>query len=411
VSARSLLRDGSVRALLLAETVSVAGSQMTWIAIPWFVLTTTGSPAKMAFVVAAELAPTALFGIASGAVISRLGSRRLMLVADAWRGLVVALIPTLHLLGALSFGTLIVLVFLLGIFTTPYASAQRVIIPELVGEEPRRVGEAMSLFQGATSAAALLGPAIAGVLIATIGALGVLFADAATFVIAFLLYALFVPPTAPIEESEDARGFWAGVRFLVREPLIRTWTLCAMWLNVAWNALFVALPVLVLVRYGERPELYGWLISAFGAGSVVGSLLAYRLVRKIELRLLGALAAILEAVPLWLLVADVPYGLLVADVFLAAVFFPMLNAALMTVRTVRTPIALRPKVTSVTVTGAMVLSPLGTLAAGPALETFSLTAVLAVTLAGATLLCLVLAGAGLRDRARDTTPVEVQPAS
>jgi predicted MFS family arabinose efflux permease len=284
-----------------------------------------------------------------------------------------------------------------------------VIIPELVGEEERRVGEAMSLFQGATSAAALIGPAIAGVLIASIGALGVLFADAATFAIAFVLYALFVPPTRPVEESEEARGFWAGLRFIVREPLIRTWTLCAMWMNVAWNALFIALPVLVLVRYGERPELYGWLISAFGAGSVVGSLLAYRLVRGVDLRVLGAVAAVLQSAPLWLLVADAPYALLVADVFFVSLFFPMVNAALMTVRTVRTPVALRPKVTAVTVTGAVVLSPLGSLAAGPALEAFSLEAVLAVTLAGANVLGCLIAAAGLRDRARVPAPVEPQP--
>jgi MFS family permease len=410
VSTRSLLRDGPVRALLAAETISVAGSQMTWIAIPWFVLTTTGSPAKMAFVVAAELAPTALFGIASGAVLARLGSRRFMLIADATRTALVALIPTLHLLDTLSFGVLLALVFCIGIFGTPYASAQRVIIPELVGEDERRLGEAMSLFQGATATAALLGPAVAGVLIASVGALGVLYADAATFAIAFVLYALFVPSTAPVEESEEARGFWAGFRFLLREPLIRTWTLCAMWMNVAWSALFIALPVLVLVRYGERPELYGWLVSAFGAGSIVGSLLAYRLVRRMELRLLGALAAVLQAAPLWILVADAPYAVLISAVFFVSLFFPMVNAALMTVRTVRTPVALRPKVNSVAVTGAVVLSPLGSLAAGPALEAFSLEAVLSVTLAGATVLGVLMAAAGLRDRARVPAPIEPQPA-
>lgn len=406
-----MLRERPVRALLVAETISVAGSQMTWIAIPWFVLTTTGSPAKMAFVVAAELAPTALFGIASGTMISKLGTRRLMLVADAWRAVVVGLIPILHLAGTLSFGLLLVLVFLVGIFSTPYASAQRVIIPELVGEEERRVGEAMSLFQGATSAAALLGPAVAGVLIASLGATGVLFFDAATYAVAFLIYAFFVPPTKPIEETDEARGFWAGLRWLVRQPLLRSWTLCAMWLNVAWNALFIALPVLILVRFGERPELYGWLIAAFGAGSIVGSLLTYRLVRHLEPRLLGAIAAICEAVPLWLLVTDAPFVVLLVDVFVAALFFPMLNAALMTVRTVRTPIPLRPKVTTVTVTGAVVLSPLGSLAAGPALEEWGLNPVLAVTLAGATVLCVVLAWVGLRDRARVPAPVEAQPAA
>ena len=72
----SVARDVGVRALVLAESISMAGSQMTYIVLPWFVLTTTGSPARTSIVVAAEMAPVAVFGLASGAVSARLGARR-----------------------------------------------------------------------------------------------------------------------------------------------------------------------------------------------------------------------------------------------------------------------------------------------------------------------------------------------
>ena len=76
MSGPSLLRDRGVRALVSAETISMAGSQMTYVVLPWFVLITTGSPAKMSVVVAAEMLPVALFGLASGAVTARIGARR-----------------------------------------------------------------------------------------------------------------------------------------------------------------------------------------------------------------------------------------------------------------------------------------------------------------------------------------------
>ena len=132
---RGVARDTGVRALVVAESISMAGSQMTYIVLPWFVLTTTGSPARTSVVVAAEMAPVALFGLASGAVDD--ADRR---AADDARlrrgaGVPLALIPTLHLLDALSFAGLVALVFAVGIFMVPHATAQRVIVPEIVGED------------------------------------------------------------------------------------------------------------------------------------------------------------------------------------------------------------------------------------------------------------------------------------
>src|SRR5688572_15072 len=130
-----LLRQRPLAALFAAEVVSTTGAQMTWLALPWFVLTTTGSPARMGIVMAVELSPLALFGIVSGSVVERIGARRAMLACDFARAPIMGLIPLLHWLGALPFPLLLVLVFLLGIFWAPYFSSQRIILPELVGED------------------------------------------------------------------------------------------------------------------------------------------------------------------------------------------------------------------------------------------------------------------------------------
>ena len=89
---------------------------------------------------------------------------------------------------------------------------------------------------------------------------------------------------------------------------------------------------------------------------------------------------------------------------MAGIFFPMLNACVVTIRTMRTPIALRPTVHTAAVTVAMILAPLGALAAGPALERFDLTSVLAVILVGNTLCGVAIAVAGMRDRSRIARP-------
>src|SRR5436309_1638413 len=99
-----MLRNRSILTLLAAEVVSNLGSRMTWLALPWFVLVTTGSVARMGIVFAVEAVPMALLGIPSGWVVQRLGARTTMLVCDLARAPLVGLVPLLHALDALPFG-------------------------------------------------------------------------------------------------------------------------------------------------------------------------------------------------------------------------------------------------------------------------------------------------------------------
>jgi MFS family permease len=81
----TLLQARGLRPLLAAELVSSLGSQMTFLALPWFVLVTTGSATRMGVVLGVELIPIGLFGIPSGAVVARLGARRTMILCDTGR--------------------------------------------------------------------------------------------------------------------------------------------------------------------------------------------------------------------------------------------------------------------------------------------------------------------------------------
>ena len=109
MSRAEILRNVPLRALLVAEVVSTTGSQMTWLALPWFVLTTTGSPARMTFVMIAELVGATAAGLPAGVLLQRLGARRTMLGADAVRAPLMLLVPALHWTGHLSFVALLAL--------------------------------------------------------------------------------------------------------------------------------------------------------------------------------------------------------------------------------------------------------------------------------------------------------------
>jgi MFS family permease len=397
---KGVLRDKGVRALVAAESISMAGSQMTYVVLPWFVLTTTGSPARTSIVVAAEMAPVAVFGLASGAATTRIGARRTMLVCDAARAFLLALIPTLYLLDTLSFAGLVGLVFAVGIFMVPHATAQRVIVPELVGEDEGRVGETQSLLQAGIAFSGVLGPALGGVLIAVLGETNVLYLDAASYAIAFGLVGLFVRPRyAPHEGSEESPGVMDGVRFLLRDRLLRTWMLSITGINVVWSALAVTFPVLVLERYGDRPQILGWIFGGFGVGQVVGAVLSYRVIGRADRLLLATTAGVGQTAALWFLLPDLPWPVLAATAAVTGAFFPFLNSVVITTRTMRTPPHLRPTVHTAAVTVALMLAPIGALAAGPALSAFGLDPVLAAVLIANTVFGVAFAAAGLRERA------------
>src|SRR4029078_5654580 len=136
---RPMWRKRSLVGLLAAELVSLTGSSMTFVALPFFVYVTTGSTAKMGWVLAAEVLPIAIFGIPAGTVIAKLGAKKTMLISDAARGPLMLVIPILHSTGHLSFPALLATTFAIGIFAAPYFASSRLVVPEVAGEDEQTV--------------------------------------------------------------------------------------------------------------------------------------------------------------------------------------------------------------------------------------------------------------------------------
>jgi len=374
-----IVRNRSLLALLAAEVVSTTGSQMTWLALPWFVLITTGSATRMTFVAAAEIIGLALLGLPGGRVLHRLGARRTMLLCDSARAPVMALVPVLYWTGGLSFPVLVSVAFALGCLSAPYFAAQKVIVPELLGEDEATVTQANALFQAANRITILLGPVLAGVLIGVIGAAPVLLIDAASYAVSVVLVAGFVPrrKQQPAAAQEPPVAVREGLRFLLGDRLLRVWWPAIALGDAAWTAFFVSVPVLVLTRYGDHPSIAGWLIASFGVGAVLGNVVAYRfLVRRFDGLAVVAVCIMGQALPLWLLPLPVPAWALSAAIAASGLANGLVNPAIHTIMTLRVPQGLRPTVMTTTMVLWAVVNPLGLFVAGPVLDAFGTTPVL-----------------------------------
>jgi predicted MFS family arabinose efflux permease len=390
-----------VGALVVAELVSVLGTRMTYLALPWFVLVTTGSAGKMSIVLAAELVPMALLGVPSGTVVQRLGARNTMLISDFARAPLLALIPVLHAVGALSFGVLIAIVVVLGCFMSPYFASQRVILPELVGEDERLMSQGNSLIEGGSALAALIGPALAGLLIPLLGAPNVLYVDAATYAVSFLLILAFVPRRKPVAAEAVEHGVLAGLRFLLHDRLLAPMAVTVIGFGFLSAGLSAGLPVYAFEEFNGSSRIAGLFYAALGAGALVGSLLAVVAVRKVTPLRLAGFAMLAFPIPLWVLPFLPPAPVVVTALLLATLFTPFVNGPTIAVLTARTPEALRAKVMTAVVSVNTLAAPLGYLIAGQVLEHWGVVPLFTAVVAGITWMAVVFAAIVFRHRKED----------
>jgi MFS family permease len=378
----------AVGALVVAELVSTLGSRMTYLALPWFVLVTTGSAAKMSVVLAVQILPMAILGVPSGSLVQRLGSRMAMLMADFARAPLIAALPLLHAAGMLSFGLLLAIVAAVGAFMPPYAASQRVILPELVGEDVTLMSQANSLIEGGTAAAALIGPALAGILIPLVGAPNVLYIDAATYVVAFLLVLLFVPRPKPLAEAAPRGGVFDGVRYVVRDAFMGSLVLIIVVFGFFGSALSAALPAHAYLEF-DSPRIAGLFYSALGAGALIGTIIAVGVISRMQPLRLAAGAILGVTLPLWLLGLDLPTWVFTLALFSAVLFTPLVNGPVMGTLTSRMTPEIRPKAMTAIIALNTIAAPAGFLLAGQVIDRVGTSTVFYTVAAGFTVASLV----------------------
>ena len=372
-----------ITALLVANAVSETGNVLAFVAIPWFVLQTTGSAARTGLTGAAFLLAAVVGGILGGPVVDRVGFKRASIVADLAGAVTVALIPLLYHTVGLLFWQLLVLVFLGGFLDAPGHTARQSLVPDLAGRARMGIERANSAFQGIQHASLLFGPPLAGLLIASFAPGNVLWIDAATFVVSAALVAALVPSTAPRAAVGIRRAgrylaeLAEGLAFIRRDRLV-VWM---FGIGVVANSLAlplfgVVLPFFAKQTYGSAVDL-GLMLGGFGAGALAGTVLygifGHRLPRRVTL----VSAVLLLGLPFWSLIAAPPLGITIGALFVAGFALGPPNPLIYSVLQERTPPRMLGRVLGAGVSLSMIGAPVGMVLCGYALEILGLGPTLA----------------------------------
>ena len=213
-----------------------------------------------------------------------------------------------------------------------------------------------------------------------------------------------MPRRPPLPQTDESGGVLAGLRFLWREHLLRTLGFTALFLNMFGQMLSASLPVLAYEQFDGSSTIAGLFFAAFGAGAVIGSVIAVKLVARHDPIRLGAVALVALTVPIALLGLPLPAIAVMAVLFVSSLFGPIVNAPLLGVITMRTPEALRAKVMTAVITTALLAGPAGLLFVGPLLTNWGPRPVLVLVGVGQFLATLPFVFVALRRQAPTAPP-------
>ena len=269
------LRERDFRLQFCAQATSLIGDNIVPVALAFAVLDLTGSASDLGIVLAARTLPLVVFVLAGGVWADRLPRHVLMLSSDLGRAVSQGVLAALLITGRATVWEIVVLQAVNGTATAFFRPASTGLTPHTVSAE--RLQQANALLYFTLSIASIVGPALAGVLVATIGSGWAIAVDAATFAVsaAFLLQLRVPPRIVAARESffAELAGGWREVRS-------RTW----LWVCIVDFAFFQILFLSTFFVLG--PEIskhslggagaWALIVSAMGVGSVLGSLLGLR---------------------------------------------------------------------------------------------------------------------------------------
>lgn len=398
-------------ALAVAETFSITASRMSMIAIPWLVLTTTGSPTITGAVAMTEMLPYVIAKALAGPIIDRIGARRVAVAGDAISVVVVASVPIMSLLGVLAVPTLLPIVALLGVVRGPADGAKTALVPRVAETAAVPLERVTGVTGAIERLAGTIGAAVGGGIVAVIGATSALAVNAAALaasavIIFFGLIAADRPSSVADEALPDPvstapagglRTYLAdlgeGWRFLRREPVLIGITIMVGVTNLldqAWSA--------VLVPVWSRDGGYGaggvgLMFAVLSGCSILGSVIAAAGAARLPRLPLYVVAFIIVGLPRFVIMAvDAPLLVILVVVGIGGFMSGFLNPILGAVAYERIPKPLVGRVMGIYSALCWSLIPFGGLFGGLLIAGFGLPVTLLITGGGyfaATLIPLV----------------------
>lgn len=251
------------------------GSSITMFALPLLVFNLSGSALALGVTVAMFGLAHLFFGLLIGAWVDRVDRKRLMIVVNLLSATVVAALPLASAAGVLSIWWICATAFALATLGIFFQAAQFAAIPSLVARD--QLVTANGRIQASLSAATVIGPLAAGALLAFIPIDGLLYIDAATFVVSALTLSLIARPfNVPSERARATlrEDVMEGLRYVLQHPVLRNISLMMALINFVGVTVFAQLVLFAKQRFGASDGELGLLFAANGAGVVLMSLAA-----------------------------------------------------------------------------------------------------------------------------------------
>lgn len=397
--------------LFVSTAISGIGSALSVLALPWFVLEISDSAGQAGLTGAAATLPFVIAGVFGGTLVDRVGYRVASVAADLASGVTTALIPLLYLTVGLDLWQLLALVFLGNLLDAPGITARRAIIPELATEAGMSLTRCNGIFEAVNRTSTLVGPLLAGVLIALIEASKVLWIDAATFGVSAVMIALVVPARLAVGSGGDEAGqrksyfgeMLAGFRWIRNDRVLLSLVLAVLLTNVIESPLLIALTVYFREVVDSSVAL-GVVAASLGAGQVIGALLSERIERALTRRWVFPVGFTTFVFVLCAFLVKAPLPVIVVLVFAAGLATGPLNPMLNTIFQERVPRGMRGRVFGLR--GAMMMAayPLGIAIGGGAIDAFGLGALLATQVI---LMSAAVAWLATSSRFRQLDPPEI----
>ncbi|MFD8270404.1 MFS transporter [Streptomyces althioticus] len=382
---RSLRPLGGV---LAAMVVSLTGTRISVVALPWFVLVTTGSATQTGLVAFCEMAPYVVVKAFTGPLVDRIGPRAVSWTTDLASATAATAVPLLHALDLLSFPLLLVLVTLIGAARGSGDLAKEVMIPEAAERSRVPLERATGLAGVIERLASTVGLAVGGALVALLGPLTGLAVNAGCFALGSVIIKLALPrgmghavEEAPSPAGEAEPGYWRrfgeGFTFLRGEPLLLTVIVMCGITNLLDAAIISVLVPVWARESGNGPTSIGLMGSVMGAAAVGGSLIAAMVAHRLRRRVVVLTGFLLAGAPRFLILAfDAPLGAVLAVFAVSGFGAGFVNPVLGAVLVERVPRRMLGRVNALGDSLAWAGIPLGGLLAGAAVTAAGLVPVL-----------------------------------
>jgi len=372
-----LWRHVDFRWLFLSQAISTTGDRIVLVALALLVTQRTGSPSDLGIVIAAQAAALVTFLLIGGVWADRLPRHRIMVATDLLRCGLHALLAALILTDALTLGEVIAIEVLFGAAEAFFRPAYSGLVPQTVPEELiQEANAANGLMQ---TLAQFAGPALATVLVVTLGTGAAFAVDAGTFLVSAALLALVRP--RPRGEPAQRSSLLRELREGFDEVRARSW----VWVTIAVFSVHLVVgfapyvvlgPTVAAAHYGGTDQ-WGWIASAVGLGMAAGALVALRWRPRRPL-----VAGIVGTMPFgWVLFAfgiGAPFALVLPLAVWGGIGLALFAVWWETALAQRIPPAALSRVVSYDWMGSYALLPLGYVLIGVLAEQLGATGVMAV---------------------------------